>query len=62
MRNTVNSLNAINTTLGKVFPQAIGTSSTATTGAATLPANPAGFLNVVNPATGATIKIPYYNQ
>lgn len=43
------------------FPQSLGTSATATTGAATLPANPAGFIEVLNPTTGATVKVPWYN-
>ena len=51
---------ALNQTISKVFPNASATSATATGGAATLPANPVGFLVAVNPATGATIKIPYY--
>lgn len=55
------SANTINQTIAKVFPQAIGTANTATGGAQTLPANPAGFLSVVNPATGSTVKVPYYN-
>ena len=59
--NAVISLNTLNQTIAKVFPQTIGTSATATGGAATLPGNPVGFLDVVNPITGATVKIPYYN-
>ena len=59
--NAVISLNTLNQTIAKVFPQTIGTSTTATGGSATLPANPVGFIAVVNPTTGATIKVPYYN-
>jgi len=33
--------------------------TTATTGSATLPANPAGF--IVMTVNGATVKVPYYN-
>lgn len=33
--------------------------STATTGAATLPANPVGFINVT--VNGKPYKVPYYN-
>ena len=65
--NAIQSLNqiviaiaALNKTVNAVFPQTIGSSGSATGGAATLPANPVGFLSVINPATGATIKIPYY--
>ena len=60
--NAVVSLNTLNQTIAKVFPQTIGTSTTATGGSATLPANPVGFITVVNPTTGATIKVPYYNS
>lgn len=42
-----------------VFPQQTGTASTATAGAATLPANPVGFIQVTLPS-GALAKIPYY--
>lgn len=62
LQSLVLAANTINQTLAKVFPQAIGTATTATGGAATLPTNPAGFLDVVNPATGATVKVPYYNN
>lgn len=48
-------------TLENVFPQALGTASSATGGAATLPANPVGFLTVVNPTDGSTVLIPYYD-
>jgi len=34
--------------------------STATAGAATLPANPVGFINVT--VNGQNFKVPYYNQ
>jgi hypothetical protein len=33
--------------------------STATTGAATLPANPVGFINIT--VNGQPFKVPYYN-
>jgi hypothetical protein len=35
-------------------------SPTATTGTATLPARPAGFINMT--VNGQTVKVPYYNQ
>jgi hypothetical protein len=35
-------------------------SATATTGAATLPAKPVGFINVT--VNGQNFKVPYYNQ
>lgn len=43
-----------------VFPQQTGTSTTATAGAATLPANPAGFI-VVSLPDGSSKKVPYYD-
>ncbi len=61
LKSLVISANTINQTIAKVFPQTIGTSATATGGAATLPGNPVGFLDVTNPATGATVKVPYYS-
>lgn len=62
IKNLNISANTINQTLARVFPQSIGTSNTATSGAQTLPAQPAGFLVVTNPATGTTVKVPYYNS
>jgi hypothetical protein len=44
-----------------VFPQLTGTSTTATAGSATLPANPLGFATVTVPGVG-TVKFPYYAQ
>ena len=41
-----------------VFPQQTGTSTTATGGAATLPANPLGFLIVTLPNV-TTVKVPF---
>lgn len=61
LKNLVVSANTINQTIAKVFPQTSATSATAIAGAATLPANPVGFLVVLNPATGTSVKIPYYN-
>lgn len=54
------AINGLQTILEKVFPQTNGTATTATGGAATLPANPVGFLTVIEPSTGVTVKIPYY--
>lgn len=63
-----NALQAGNTLLGRiiqtlesVFPLATGTDSSATGGAATLPANPVGFIEVYVPSLGATKKVPYYD-
>lgn len=46
--------------LQKAFIQFGGTVSTATGGAATLPANPVGFVTATLP-NGTVIKIPYYS-
>ena len=46
--------------LSTTFPQQGGTSSTATGGAATLPANPVGFIEITLPS-GAAAKVPYYS-
>ncbi|HLY88316.1 MAG TPA: hypothetical protein VKQ27_04970 [Acetobacteraceae bacterium] len=37
-----------------------GTAPSATGGAATLPANPVGFVTMTLPS-GASVKVPYYN-
>lgn len=42
-----------------VFPQMGATSSSATGGAATLPANPVGFIAITLP-DGTLAKVPYY--
>ncbi len=58
----VQAVNALNITVGKVFPQTIGTSGTATGGASiSLPAHVVGYLALINPATGTEIKVPYYS-
>ena len=60
----VNTLNttatALNTTMQAVFPYITATSTSATAGAQTLPANPAGFINITLPS-GTAIKVTYYN-
>ncbi len=43
----------------KIFPQQTGTATTATSGAATLPGNPVGFI-VVSLPNGTSVKVPYY--
>lgn len=47
-------------TVRGIFPIGGATSASATAGAQTLPANPAGFLAVTLP-DGTAVKIPYYN-
>lgn len=61
IQNAVKGINGIVTSLNQVFPRITGTSSTATGGAATLPANPVGFLTLIDPADGSTKKVPYYD-
>lgn len=53
-------LDDINTTLAASFPQVTGTAGSATAGAATLPANPVGFITVLLPG-GSTVLVPYYD-
>lgn len=64
--NAIQSLNAITLAIAKltqtinaVFPQAISTSLSATSGSIT-PTNFVGFLSVANPINGQTIKVPFY--
>lgn len=59
-RNILNALNTLNQTMSNTFPQQGGTSATATGGAATLPANPVGFLTITLP-DGTSGKVPYYS-
>lgn len=60
IQNAVQALNKIAQVLADVFPVGGATSSSASAGAATLPANPLGFLAVTLP-DGTAVKIPYYN-
>jgi len=55
------SINNLNQTVKAITPQVIGTATSATGGAATLPANPVGFLSITNPVTGTTVHVPYYS-
>jgi hypothetical protein len=55
----VRYLGQIAAALQHSFPQATGTSGSATGGAATLPANPVGFIVLTLPS-GASAKVPYY--
>jgi hypothetical protein len=59
LRGIVQQLSAFVAAIKAVFPSGTGTSATATGGAATLPANPVGFINVTLP-NGAQGKVPYY--
>jgi hypothetical protein len=57
----VRAINSLATVIGKVFPAAGGTSTTATAGSATLPANPVGFIDVTLP-DGTAAKVPFYGS
>lgn len=59
-QNGVRVLSQIAQALQGIFPQTSGTSGSATGGAATLPANPVGFISVTLP-DGSSVKIPYYS-
>ena len=59
LKNAVTAISLINQTLRSVFPQTGGTTTSATAGAATLPANPVGFIVVTLP-NGTVAKVPYY--
>jgi len=58
--NLAQILSNIVTALKAIFPSGTGVSSTATGGAAVLPANPVGYVNITLP-TGQPAKVPYYN-
>jgi hypothetical protein len=59
MQNAVRQLGVIAQILDASFPQVTGTASSATAGAATLPANPVGFIVITLPS-GTSAKVPYY--
>lgn len=56
----VQAINSLRQVMASTFPQSGGTASTATAGAATLPANPVGFIVVTLP-NGTSAKVPYYS-
>ena len=58
-QNGVQALNAILQALKAIFPSGTGTATSATAGAATLPPNPVGFINVTLP-DGTQAVVPYY--
>lgn len=60
VQNATLVLSRIASTLSASFPQVSGTASSATAGAATLPANPVGFLSVTLP-NGTAAMVPYYS-
>lgn len=60
-QSAVRTLGALVQAIRSIFPQQTGTATTATAGAATLPANPTGFIVVTLPS-GALAKVPYYSD
>jgi acetyl-CoA carboxylase carboxyltransferase component len=60
LQNIAKAISNANQILNRSFPQVVGTASTATGGAATLPAHPDGFMVVTNPQTGQSVLVPYY--
>lgn len=53
------AINALTNILQSIMLQVGGTSSSASAGAATLPANPVGFVTVTL-TDGTSVKVPYY--
>lgn len=60
LKGVVSQLSSIYGIISTIFPQQTGTATTATAGAATLPANPVGFIEVTL-QSGQSCKVPYYN-
>lgn len=58
-QNGVRYLGQLIQAIRSIFPQQTGTSTTASAGSATLPANPVGFI-VVSLPDGTSVKVPYY--
>lgn len=55
----VQAINNLRTTLAAVFPQTGGTTTSATGGAITPPAQVVGYVVVTLP-NGTAVKVPYY--
>ena len=60
VQNGVQAIQRLTVTMQSVLPVVQSTATTATAGAETLPAAPAGFLNITLP-DGTSAKVPYYN-
>lgn len=58
--NLVIAIGELTRVMQSAFPTAGGVAGSATGGAATLPANPAGFITVTLP-DGSAALMPYYN-
>lgn len=61
--NGIQVLSRLQQTMAKVFPQWTGTTASSATGgsASALPPQPVGYIVLVNPVTGATVKMPFYS-
>jgi len=59
LQNGVRALYEIVTKIGSIFPQVSGTSTTATGGSITPPAQVVGYISVTLP-NGTSVKVPYY--
>lgn len=60
LQNGVRALYDISTKISSIFPQVSGTSTTATGGGITPPAQVVGYVTVTLP-NGTSAKIPYYS-
>lgn len=58
-QNIAIAINNLNKTTASALPVVQSTTTTATAGAETLPANPAGFLAITLP-DGSAARVPYY--
>jgi len=61
LASAVKNLGLLVQAMKSVFPQQTGTATTATAGAAALPATPAGFIVVTLP-NGTLVKVPFYGD
>lgn len=59
LTNGVRAISDLATKLGTIFPVISGTSTTATGGAITPPAQVVGYISVTL-ANGQSVKVPYY--
>lgn len=56
------AINNLQQTMARVFPLVLATADSATGGASiALPTHPMGFIEVINPADGSTVLVPYYS-
>jgi hypothetical protein len=60
MQQLVSAIGKLTAAVKNVSFQSTGVTSSATAGAATLPANPVGFLTITLPS-GEPAKVPYYD-